>query len=42
MGIHRARIDRVGRRSIDVRGRRDGDRIVVSFDRWDRRCAVIG
>jgi hypothetical protein len=43
MGIRRARIDDIGRRTIDVRGRtRDGERVIVTFDRWDRRCRVIG
>jgi hypothetical protein len=43
MGIRRARIADVGRRSIDVVGRsRSGNRVVVSFDRRDRRCGVIG
>lgn len=43
MGIRRARIDDVGRRTIDVRGRtRNGERVIISFDRWDRRCAVVG
>jgi len=41
MGLRRARIDRIGRRSIDVRGWRDGDRIILSFDRWDRRCRLL-
>ena len=38
MGIHRARIDRIGRRSIEVRGRSEGERVSVTFDRWDPRC----
>ncbi len=42
MGIRRARIDDVGRRTISVRGRnRDGDRVVVTFARQDRRCPVL-
>lgn len=42
MGLRRARVDHVGRRSIQVRGRnRDGDRVTVNFDRRDRRCSVI-
>ena len=42
MGVRRARIDDVGRRTISVRGRdRRGDRIVVIFDRRDGRCPVI-
>jgi len=38
MGIYRARIERMGRRSIEVRGRSDGERVSVIFDRWDPRC----
>jgi hypothetical protein len=42
MGIRRARIDSVGRRSIDVRGRdRRGDRVEISFGRAPN-CPVIG
>jgi hypothetical protein len=41
MGIRRARIDDVGRRTIDVVGRSRGDRVIVSFDRRDPRCRVI-
>jgi hypothetical protein len=42
LGLRRARIDDVGRRSIKVRGRnRDGDRMTIVFDRRDRRCPVI-
>ena len=42
MGVRRARIGDVGRRTISVRGRdRHGDRIVVTFDRRDRRCPVL-
>ena len=42
MGIRRARIDDVGRRTISVRGRnRDGDRVVVTFGRRDGRCPVL-
>ena len=42
MGLHRTRIDRIGRRTISVRGRNDdGDRVRITFDRWDRRCGVI-
>ncbi|TGQ35831.1 hypothetical protein EN859_022790 [Mesorhizobium sp. M00.F.Ca.ET.216.01.1.1] len=42
MGVRRARIDGIGRRTIDVRGRDlDGDRIVITFDRRDRRCPVL-
>jgi hypothetical protein len=42
MGVRRARIDDVGRRTISVRGRdRHGDRIVVTFDRRDGRCPVL-
>jgi hypothetical protein len=41
MGIRRARIIDVGRRTIDVSGRsRYGDRVIVSFGRWDRSCPV--
>lgn len=43
MGIRRARIDDVGRRTIDVAGRsRNGNRVIVTFDRRDRRCGVVG
>ena len=39
MGIQRARIVDVGRRTIDIGGRsRYGDRVIVSFGRWDRSC----
>jgi hypothetical protein len=38
MGIYRARIERMGRRSIEVRGRSEGERVSVRFDRWDPRC----
>lgn len=42
MGLHRTRIDRLGRRTLSVRGRNDdGDRVRIVFDRWDRRCPVI-
>jgi hypothetical protein len=42
MGLRRARISDVGRRSIKVSGRtRDGDRLTIVFDRLDRRCPVI-
>jgi hypothetical protein len=42
MGIRRARIDSVGRRSIDVRGRdRRGERVEISFGRAPN-CPVIG
>lgn len=43
MGIRRARIADVGRRTIDVVGRsRSGNRVIVTFDRRDRRCGVVG
>lgn len=42
MGIRRARVVDVGRRSIDVRGIRRGDRVEVSFSRRDRSCPIIG
>lgn len=43
MGIRRARIVDVGRRTIDIRGRdRRGERVVVSFGRRDRSCPVLG
>ncbi|TPI15586.1 hypothetical protein FJW10_24230 [Mesorhizobium sp. B4-1-1] len=42
MGVRRARIDHVGRRSIEVRGRsRDGERVSVRFDRTDGRCPTL-
>lgn len=41
MGIYRAHIDRIGRRSIEVRGRSDGERASVRFDRWDPRCRPL-
>ena len=41
MGIRRPRIDHVGRRSIAVSGWQRGDRVMVRFDRWDRRCAIL-
>lgn len=41
MGIRRARVLDVGRRTVDVRGRgRGGDRVVISFGRWDRSCPI--
>lgn len=41
MGIRRARIVDVGRRTIDVAGRdRRGYRVVVEFGRRDRSCPV--
>ncbi|MCO6048358.1 hypothetical protein NGM99_00955 [Mesorhizobium sp. RP14(2022)] len=40
MGIRRARVVSERRRSIDVAGRRDGERVVVTFAR-DRRCSII-
>ncbi|KQZ12732.1 hypothetical protein ASD44_00650 [Mesorhizobium sp. Root554] len=42
MGIRRARVVDVGRRSIEVRGIRRGDRVEVSFSRRDRSCPIIG
>lgn len=42
MGLRRARISDVGRRTIDVRGfSRRGDRVVISFARSDGRCPVL-
>lgn len=42
MGLRRARINDVGRRTIKVSGRtRGGDRLTIVFDRRDRRCPVI-
>jgi len=42
MGIRRARIIDVGRRTIDVSGRdRRGNRVVVEFGRRDRSCPVF-
>ncbi|RJG43753.1 MULTISPECIES: hypothetical protein [unclassified Mesorhizobium] len=40
MGVRRARIMDVGRRTIDVGGRSEGRRIVVTFSR-ERGCPVI-
>lgn len=40
MGIRRARVVSERRRSIDVAGRRDGERVVVTFAR-DRRCSIL-
>jgi len=41
MGLRRARVDRVGRRSIEVRGRdRRGERRSITFGR-ERGCPVI-
>lgn len=43
MGIRRARILDVGRRTIEVGGRdRRGERVVVTFGRRDRSCPVLG
>ncbi len=42
MGIRRARVVDIGRRSIDVRGIRRGDRVEVTFSRRDRSCPIIG
>ena len=42
MGLRRARINDVSRRTIKVSGRnRDGDRLTIVFDRRDRRCPMI-
>jgi hypothetical protein len=42
MGIRRARITSVGRRTIEVRGRdRSGDRVYITFGRAPN-CPVIG
>jgi hypothetical protein len=42
MGIRRARIADVGRRTIDVRGRdRYGERIYVTFGRQPN-CPILG
>jgi hypothetical protein len=41
LGLRRARIVDVGRRTIDVAGRRHGDRVIVTFARAPR-CPVIG
>lgn len=42
MGLRRARVVDVGRRTIDVRGRdRRGDRVTVSFGRRDRDCPIL-
>lgn len=42
MGIRRARVVDVGRRTIEVAGRdRRGDRVVVTFGRRDRSCPVL-
>ncbi|OQM74850.1 hypothetical protein [Manganibacter manganicus] len=42
MGIRRARIDHIGHRSIEVRGRSHGERVSVRFDRRSSRCRVLG
>lgn len=42
MGIRRARIADVGRRTVEVVGRnRSGERVFVRFDRRDRRCGIV-
>ncbi len=41
MGIRRARVESVGRRTINVIGRSRGDRVIVTFDRRDRWCPVL-
>ena len=41
MGIHRARIVDVGRRTVDVAGRKFGQRIVVTFGRRDPSCPIL-
>ena len=41
MGIRRARVDDVSRRTIDIVGRQHGDRVRVTFARAPR-CPVIG
>jgi hypothetical protein len=41
LGLHRVRVVDVGRRTIDVAGRRHGDRIVITFARAPH-CPVIG
>lgn len=41
MGVRRARVVDVGRRTIEVGGRsRYGERVIVSFGRWDRSCPI--
>ncbi|MFC3324717.1 hypothetical protein [Mesorhizobium cantuariense] len=40
MGLHRARIVDVSRRTVKVMGRQDGDRVVIVFAN-DRGCPVI-
>lgn len=40
MGVHRARIIDVNRRTVKVMGRQDGDRVVIVFAN-DRGCPVI-
>lgn len=42
LGLRRVRLLDSGRRTVDVVGRtRHGERVVVSFDRRDRRCGVL-
>lgn len=41
MGIHRARIVDVGRRTVDVAGRKFGERIVITFGRRDPGCPIL-
>ena len=40
LGIRRARVTSLGRRFIEVAGRRYGERVEITFAR-DRRCSVV-
>ncbi len=40
LGVRRARVDRVGRRTIEVRGRLRGERVVVTVGR-SRGCPIL-
>lgn len=41
MGIRRARIEAIGRRTINVIGRSHGDRVIVTFSRRDASCPIL-
>ena len=40
LGVRRARVTSMGRRFIEVSGRRRGERVEITFAR-DRRCSIV-
>lgn len=40
LGVRRARVTSLGRRFIEVAGRRRGERVEITFAR-DRRCSIV-